>query len=151
MDMFLWYSCLRFMWNILGGKKKSVKCYIIYTFSYFYLYVQKLERGRFWKPCHILPRSQVKGSSPPGSPSYLKVIILLFGPLDGTKYDTIIILVSLFQPLLFSPWTSLNSLTYWIFSIFHFLAITILMLGVKAWLELNYLLPAGIYLYGIEL
>ena len=33
----------------------------------------------------------------------LKVIILLFGPQHGTKYDTIIILVSLFQPLLSSP------------------------------------------------
>ena len=83
-----------FRWN-----KKSARCYITYTFSYFYLYSSEIGERKILKDCVMLFSGLKSEANSTFDPLLnLKVIILLFGPQHGIKYDTIIILVSLFNP-----------------------------------------------------
>lgn len=83
-----------FRWEEKASEMPHYRHVLIFLLIFF-----RHKRGDFERPCHVFPRSEAEGNRLSRSPSYLKVIMLLFGPQDGTKYDPVIILVSLFQPL----------------------------------------------------
>lgn len=141
--------------NISGGGKKRQQRARLYLHSHISAYtLKKLGRDRFvsQRRCHTAHFPRLKSKPAPQAPlPVLKSLDRCLAPGCHQIWHRNNLGFP-FQLLSRRPWTALNSLTYWIFfSIFHFLAITIWMPGVEAWLELNYLLPAGIYLYGSEL